>query len=55
MQVSMSKVLRNTLNRISNKKPSSGNLDSRFSNFYASKTREDVVAAARQASIKSRA
>ena len=55
MQVSMNKVLRNTLDRLSNKKPSTGNLDTRFSNFYASKTKADVVDAARAASKKARA
>ncbi len=54
MQVSIKKVLNSTLARISSHKPASGDLDTRFSNFYAKKSRKDIEAAARVASIKAR-
>ncbi len=54
MQVSIKKVLNSTLARISSHKPASGELDTRFSNFYAKKSRKDIEAAARAASIKAR-
>lgn len=50
MQVSFKKVFNSTLKRIASHRLASSELDSRFSNFYATKSRKDIEDAARRAS-----
>lgn len=54
MQVSTKSVLSKTLKRLAKHENNASGLDHRFSNYYAKKTKTDLVRAARVASEKAR-